>query len=229
MENSKNIESLCTRLEDWILNYIQEHHLKNGDRLPSEREIAESFNVSRSSVREAIRILKDQGLIIAERGRGMFLQGEVSDQRVKIALWRVDYEEMLEVKTILELHVIEELCSTGVSEAELRNIEESLNKLEESYHAGVFSITSDNIFHNRIRRLCKNQTLIQLLDNLISKLDSYGRNLNGIEKYWLATIPFHRDLYNAIKERNYIKARSAYTSICNLDKQGLDLATSKTI
>src|ERR671924_1595680 len=52
---------------------IDDGRLKAGDRLPSERELAETFRVSRSSVREAIKTLENEGLVITRPGSGTFI------------------------------------------------------------------------------------------------------------------------------------------------------------
>lgn len=52
-----------------IRNYIVDHQLQDGDRLPSERELAEQLNAGRSSVREALRAIELLGLIETRHGR----------------------------------------------------------------------------------------------------------------------------------------------------------------
>ena len=56
-----------------IHELIREGRLKAGDQLPSERELAETFKVSRTSVREALRALETKGLIISRTGMGNFI------------------------------------------------------------------------------------------------------------------------------------------------------------
>ena len=56
-----------------IHELIREGRLKAGDQLPSERELAETFQVSRASVREALRALETHGLIISRTGMGNFI------------------------------------------------------------------------------------------------------------------------------------------------------------
>ena len=56
-----------------IHELIKDGKLKAGDQLPSERELAETFKVSRTSVREALRALETQGLIISRTGMGNFI------------------------------------------------------------------------------------------------------------------------------------------------------------
>ena len=83
-------EHLYLSLADHILNYIRENHLKAGDRLPSERQLAQKYSVSRSSVREAVRILQNKGLVRIEVGSGMYIPENTDQDRFQIALWKVN-------------------------------------------------------------------------------------------------------------------------------------------
>ena len=65
------------KIADQIKQLIQERQLTVGDRLPSERDLAELFDVSRSPVREAIRALNSQGLLITKPGGGTYVQTEI--------------------------------------------------------------------------------------------------------------------------------------------------------
>ena len=60
-----------------IVNYVEEsiinQTLKEGDKLPSERELAVQFQISRNVVREGIKILKEKGLVVVHPGRGAFI------------------------------------------------------------------------------------------------------------------------------------------------------------
>src|SRR5699024_12812352 len=58
---------------DVVRNFIKEHNLKAGDKLPSERELAEKLQASRSSIREALRSLELLGLIEVRHGEGTFI------------------------------------------------------------------------------------------------------------------------------------------------------------
>ncbi|XVN74780.1 Putative L-lactate dehydrogenase operon regulatory protein [Oligella sp. MSHR50489EDL] len=61
------------KIKDQIKQLIQERQLAVGARLPSERDLAELFEVSRSAVREAIRALNSQGLVVTRPGGGTFV------------------------------------------------------------------------------------------------------------------------------------------------------------
>lgn len=64
---------LYTKIADAIMEYIKENDLKTGDRIPSERELAQEFNTSRNSVREALRVLENNGIIEVKMGKGAYI------------------------------------------------------------------------------------------------------------------------------------------------------------
>lgn len=90
-----------------LRRYIREHHLYPGDKLPSERELAEKLQAGRSSIREALRALELLGLIETRHGEGTFLRTYRSLQSVEllssfILLQDRTKEELFEAKRIIE-------------------------------------------------------------------------------------------------------------------------------
>ena len=59
-----------------ILDLVEEGELKPGEQLPGERELTQQLSISRSAVREAIRLLEAQGLLEVRPGKGTFITGE---------------------------------------------------------------------------------------------------------------------------------------------------------
>lgn len=66
-------EILSTRLRDDLLSELRSRGLQPGDQIPTEAEVGELFGVSRSTVREALRLLEESGVVRVERGKGRFL------------------------------------------------------------------------------------------------------------------------------------------------------------
>lgn len=211
-------QSLYTRLADEIFNYIKRNHIKNGERIPSERKLAELFSSSRATVREAIRILENKGIIEIQIGNGMYLREDLNQDLYRIELWKTDYMEILEVKMLLEGKIIKELCNYLPIE-NLLGIEEALGKLEQGYEYGIFDLEADHLFHRRLRQCSHNKTLIQLADNLTVKLDEYGNRIDPTRKIWFDTIPLHREMMNGIRNHDYQKAWEAYMMIYDMDKK----------
>ena len=64
---------MSAQLRDRLVEDFASRGLSPGDRLPTEAEIAERFTVGRSTAREALKLLEQEGVVIAEQGRGRFL------------------------------------------------------------------------------------------------------------------------------------------------------------
>ena len=100
---------LYSRIADSICEYITENKIAIGEKLPSERELALMWGVSRSSVREAIRELENQGLLSVEAGRGSFVIGEVSDKSMMFKIQKRNFFEQFEIKTVLEEYMLKKI------------------------------------------------------------------------------------------------------------------------
>jgi len=82
----QSLTPLYLQLKDTLASQIANDCLQPGDALPSERQLCEEFNVSRSTVREALRELSDQGLLRTVPGRGAFVATPQFDLTVKVSL-----------------------------------------------------------------------------------------------------------------------------------------------
>lgn len=212
---------LYMRLADEILAYIRDNHIQSGERIPSERKLAEMFSTSRASIREAVRVLQNKNILEVQIGNGMFVKSGLTEGTIHIELWKIDYMEILELKTLLEYSIIAQLCEY-ISPADLHAIEQSLVPLEKAYERGVFDQKADYRFHQRIRSCCRNLTLVQLLDNLVIKLDEYSRQMDIQWLAWYHTVPLHRELYEAIRDHDVERAHGAFYGIFEIDKRALE-------
>lgn len=213
---------LYTKIADAIVQYIKDNELKNGDKIPSERVLAQEFNTSRNSVREALRVLERDHIIEVKMGKGAFITSEETEASFYLKLWKVNYIELLEIKCILELHIIEQLCGS-LSEIQRQELEEPLLRMEQGAEMGIFLQKEDFIFHSRMRKFSGNSTMEQMLDNLVKALDDFGERLSGAAMIWRQTVPYHRDILNAMIENKPFMAQEAYAKIHHIDKGALEL------
>lgn len=212
---------LYMRLADEILAYIRDNGIQSGERIPSERKLAELFSTSRTSIREAVRILQNKNILEVQIGNGMFVKSGLVEGAFQIKLWKIDYMEILELKTLLEYSIIARLCEY-ISPADLHAIEQALVVLEKGHKRGIFDQKADYQFHQRIRSCCKNLTLVQLLDNLLVKLDEYGKQMEEQRRAWYNTVPLHRELYDAIRDHDPERAHGIFYEIYEMDKRALE-------
>lgn len=105
-------ERLLDRATEAIKDYILANRLSDGDRLPSETELARSLGVSRNVIRQAISSLEALGLVRVAHGRGIYI-GKVADTAVfqQLASWidpgDLDNDEFLQVRAIFERGIFE--------------------------------------------------------------------------------------------------------------------------
>lgn len=69
----RSVKSIGSRAREAVMELIARDELKAGDKLPSEAELAKLFNISRPTLREALKLLEQDGLILTTHGRGRFL------------------------------------------------------------------------------------------------------------------------------------------------------------
>jgi GntR family transcriptional repressor for pyruvate dehydrogenase complex len=213
---------LHAKIADAIVEYIKTNQLASGDKLPSERVLAEQFVTSRNSVREALRVLERDGIIEVRAGSGAFVKAHEESDSFYLKLWKVNYIEILEVQEILEENMVMRICGSLTPE-QIRPLEESLDKMERyAAEKGIFFHEEDIAFHRTMRSYCGNQMLIQLIDELIQSLHSYWKNLKGEDEKWISTLPYHRKLVEGIRDNELPKARKALKKICEIDKDILE-------
>ena len=97
---------LYVKIADAIHGYIRENNLKPGDRLPSERALSQQLGTGRHSVREALRVLENQGIIEVRMGAGTFVAEETQDNSLYMEFVKINYMEMLNIKVELEKYAV---------------------------------------------------------------------------------------------------------------------------
>ena len=215
-------ESLHRKIADAIIDYINTSGLKAGEKLPSERALSESLSISRNSLREALRVLENEGIIEVRTGKGTYVTGGPSENIINVKLWKVDYKELLEIKYLLERGFIEQLCYYEKT-PDLSKVEQALCQMEEAAKLGLYLQRADYVFHNELRQMITNTAMVQLIDTLVKTLDSYGDVLRGAEQIWISTIPYHRQILEGIQEKDFVKAGEACRIIYETDLHALQL------
>ena len=140
--------------------------LKPGDKLPSEKQLAQQFQSSRGSVREAIRALEQAGLLVVRRGSGggaMVADGNlrhVTDSLFAlIRLGSVSIHHLTEVRVILEPWIAR-LAAQRITEEELARIEAYVAQHADAIAAGDLHATADLGFHRMLAEAAKNPLLV---------------------------------------------------------------------
>ncbi len=170
VKNKKVYQQVADQIQKMILN----GSLKSGDRLPAEREMAEMFRVSRTSIREAVRALDILGLIECRQGGGNFIRKDFGKSffeplSISFKLRNGGYLDILETRKMLEIEAAG-LAAGRMSEtqrSELKEISEKLNaatgeklctKLDAEFHYKIIECTGNYLiisFYGAISELMK--------------------------------------------------------------------------
>lgn len=162
--------NLTDRVAGALRRRISEDGLQAGDRLPTERELIEEFNVSRTVVREALSRLSAEGLVEARRGAGVFLRQASPDHTVP-DLRPGPTDKISEILEILELRAAVEVEASGLA-AQRRTFSQEA-KIREAYDAITQSIDNNEIaerqdyeFHLAIAEATGNKLFVEFLEFL---------------------------------------------------------------
>lgn len=156
-----------------IENAIHEGRLRVGDRLPPERELAEIFQVSRASVREALRVLEAFGILSARRGTGAESGSIVSAQnesplsgllRLYASLLQMPLTDLLEVREVLEM-LTARLAAERVGAEEIERLQSIIEGMRNCVEPEEF-LTLDTEFHLAMARASGNSVAPLLLGAL---------------------------------------------------------------
>ncbi len=221
--NIKPVEKdlIYLKIADSIYNYIKNNSINPGDRIPSERVLATQFNTGRNSVREALRILENQGIIEIKVGKGAFVSNASSSYSLYINLIKVNYAELLEIRLFLERHVFN-LAIKNITQQHLEEMEVHMANMEAAASQGIYSTEDDRKFHGVLLKACKNKTLSQLINKMADSLDDYSNIVTNRSKVFLETIPHHREILNGFKNKDLDYINKAYQKIEELDMIALN-------
>lgn len=207
-------DHLYTKVADAMHTYIKANDLKPGDKLPSEREMAELFGTSRSSVREALRVLENQDMVEVMTGRGVFLKEKPDTEgSVFFSLLKSNFRELHELVSSLEESSIPRAIERGTpvqKQQLLLCAQEMLDLCEQE----VYDETMDHNFHLKLAELAGNNTIRQIIDKLRTEVFAeYWSYFDYDRSIWLETVPYHMEVARAVLNNNSHKALEAMVNI----------------
>ena len=208
VRRNKVYEEVAKQIERLILK-----KLKPGDKLPSERELAEMLRVSRSSIRDAIRGLELMGLVEPRQGAGTIVREVSADSLVNPfanALKRRQelVSELLDFRRMLE-PPLESRAASHASPVDIYELEEILQRQEQKQTQGEAAVAEDTEFHYSVALASDNSVVLKVLDILMDLLrDTRERSLQ-VEGRPQKSLAGHRRILAAIKRHDAEAARDA--------------------
>jgi GntR family transcriptional repressor for pyruvate dehydrogenase complex len=204
---------IYTKVAEQIQGFITNGLLKPGERLPPERELAATFHVSRSSLRDAIRVLEVMGLLEPRQGEGTVVRDPSAESLVHplatiLAQKRGLVGELLDFRKILEPPLAAR-AAIRASQEELENFEEILKRQKEKVDRGELAVEEDSEFHYAIAHAARNSVIVKVLDVFMDLLrESRERSLQ-VDGRSRKSLAGHRRILRAILKRDAAAAGTA--------------------
>ena len=210
-------KKIYEEVTDSLLEMLKTGQFKPGDKLDSVEQMAKSFNVGRSAIREALSGLRALGLLEMRQGEGTFVTSfDASKFSLPVAsallMKREDIKELSEVRKILEAGAAAS-AAINYQADDLIPMEKALKAMQEAKGEGELGEKADLDFHLAIANATHNQMLINLMssvsDIMVESMRETRLLLLYSEKGMASLFKEHQLIFKAIKERDANEAQKS--------------------
>jgi len=202
VKRTRVYEEIVVKIKDMF----DKGRLKSGDQLPGERELSEVFQVSRSSVREALRTLESQGFLESRQGDGTYIASKPVESLVSplasvIFSEKDSQMELFEMRRMIEPQIAY-LAAERATQEEIAMMEQALVLQEEAIARGETGTDVDKSFHYIMAKATRNKVLLRLTDSMRDLLAESRDKYLQVEGRPVKSISRHRQVLDAIKARD---------------------------
>lgn len=187
--------------------------LNPGDQLPSERELAEQFAVSRTAVREAVKALSEKGMVEVHPGRGTFVvnsTGSAVRHSIDLILrfgQRGGSHDLVEVRAILEPEIAA-LAAENAKPEDLDAMRQAVDTMDQSLDDRDAFIEADLDFHLALANASHNTIIPVLLDPIVDLLREQRGRIFGVPGGPQRGQMHHKRILKAVESGNGRAARN---------------------
>lgn len=227
-------EHLHEQIAGILEEMIATQGLPPGSRLPSERELAASFSVNRATLRLAVRLIEQRGLVEMKVGSGIYIKG-VPSSTVANAIERyVNFkscpkQDLQTFREILEPEVAV-LAAQNATDQDQRSILHHVVQIEEIVSSPDFEkyASIDASFHEALALATHNQMIIAVTSGIQKVTKNWILAQHGLAmtRQWMKVVhqgtAIHRKIYEAVAAHNVIRAREAMRTHMRIGRSILD-------
>lgn len=206
-------EPVSDQLTDQLLDFLLSGEVQIGQRIPSERRLAEEFAVGRSAVRDALRPLAALGLLDVRIGDGTYLNdpdGAVVSRLIAwggVLLRRSGVGDLIEARRHIEV-AIAGLAAERRDDRAVDELRRLLDKISSARTPNGFS-NWDTAFHLRIAEASGNATLSGILHGIRGLLRVWIYRVMDVQQEFELSFSEHLPIFNAIEGRDRLAAQEA--------------------
>ncbi len=218
VERYDNSKKTYEAIIDSIKIDIMSGKIKPGQKLPPERELAKKHNVSRTSIREALRTLEILGVIKSIQGSGNYITGDVEKSLIEsmsimFLLQQIDSLELYQIREALELKAAM-LAVQNIDDEKIMKLEKIVAEMAQSEHEATRTAL-DKQLHDTIVAASNNLMMMQILNILSevitqdiklrrSEILSDSDNIKRLQK-------IHEEMVYGLKQRDSQATYSAFS------------------
>jgi GntR family transcriptional repressor for pyruvate dehydrogenase complex len=209
----KEQTSLVQRIFLYVKNALIKRELQSGQKLPTENQLAQSFGVSRTAVREAFKMLAAIGVVEIRQGDGTYIAREVSSSVIDPMIFGLIMggrtpHELLEVRKMIEVGILEILLEK-MTEEDIQKMENAILEFEHSYDKAKPNwdeLTDlDLKFHYAFAEATHNASISKIARII---WDLFSHSIRKSVRVENANV-HHREILEAVKARDRERAREA--------------------
>ena len=213
MFNSISNKKVYEQVIEQIQKNIMDGTFKKGDKLPSERELSEKMAVSRTSIREAIRVLEIMGLIESKRGSGNYIANSFGNslfEPLSIMFMLQEYStgDIHELRETLEIECCR-VASKRMSDDDIKLLNDVVDKMYKTNDEEQ-SLLLDIRFHNIIVKSSDNPLIVNMLEVISQLMDKFIKEARKIilceENNREVLLNSHKEIVLSLQERDEEKA-----------------------
>lgn len=210
------VPSLATQVCRELGRRIVAGHLREGELIDDETRLSERFGVSKSVIREAVKLLVGKGLLEVKRGSGTRVRRRASWNLLDddVLAWhqsvtpRADFlRQLMDVRQLIEPSAAAWAAKTATAE-QTAAVRDAQDRMEHANTVEAF-VVADALFHRAILRCANNEVLMAMEGVIFSALLTSIRLTNADPRDNKTSIPLHRRVLNAIEARDADAASSA--------------------
>ena len=207
---------LYQRIVEQIERSILSGQLKPGDQLPPERDLAGQFGVSRTAIREAMKVLREKGLIESQHGRGTFVTDGTSqvirnslDRMMTLKLSHAEVAaHLIEVRELLE-PAIAARAAVLADDKDVAALREAFDAMDRAGENADAFIEADLDFHLALAEAADNPLILALIDSIVALLREHRTRMFYVNGGPQRGQWHHKRILEAVARHDATAARAA--------------------
>lgn len=203
-------ELLPVTVAQKVRHMIVQNQMQPGDRLPTEAELSHSFGVSRSTLREAMKILRAENVVVIRQGSGTFVSDWTGVGEDPLGLHFTDQEHLIDNLFEARLLIDPQIAMLAVQRAtpqNIRDLKEIIDRMQETPINDENAAKLDIQFHTAVAECTHNDVLIRVIPIINESIVRSHRETSSDAESYRRSKRSHRGIYEAIVNGDILTAK----------------------